>query len=332
MKCLLLVPEETPSKIFRSCTEAVAETNIRHGIFEIQPFGQNLIVNISCEVKDSSELGLAKLDISLKEEVFISDSKYLSPFSYQHEFFYGEGSTDDSFLKGFLNNVENGCTQEMVFENFKTLVNAHKFIFYDGLEIKANESPDKICKCFIREACLKANNSDTECSFGQFSYLKKDKGELSVKSSRLPLKKLFLGDIDGSNKNIKFELKSLKCPFRLQFVSQEYPLQKIDCKTDEFVKFKDILIDGNNHTCIKYDSPFNQLRYVSLRNVQKIQLVDNANFSDDIIYDIRSKDGLKCEKEKKLFTCPFPYSKVFIEIIKKNQHFQYELCEIRIIQ
>lgn len=219
----------------------------------------------------------------------------------------------------------------MIFKNYKSSTNAHKLVFYDGLEINPNESPDEICKCFIKQSCVVAQDVNTQCSYGQSSDTKIDTGEFSVKSKRLPLKKIYLGDIDGQNKNVSFELKSLKCSFNhLRFILQEFPLDTIDCVTGEYNKFKNILIDGDDKSCIKYDSLFIQLKFVSIENIKKIEMVDNAD--SDITYEVTTKNDLKCIKENDVFNCPLPYTKLNIQIINNIKNFNYILCEIKIIQ
>lgn len=109
----------------------------------------------------------------------------------------------------------------MVYKNKGAALYEQQFIFWDGLSLNINNSPDKVCKCLIKTVCEDKNDVNSNCyvSGTNNNQFEIDSGEFSLEPSRLPIKVIKTKDVDHEPEAVKYSIGKLNCSF---FFTQDY--------------------------------------------------------------------------------------------------------------
>lgn len=308
--------------IFKSCQHALLSLK-KGGKYQIRPKIDGKVSVVDCNFLNSTH-GTVTLGNNLE------DIKELGGLS-QHELnFYVDKvkyeNFDDSDIDEFLK-YAGECSQTMVYENTGVAPLFQKTLFWDGTLLESiNLSPDNICKCFLTKTCIDNNNPASLCysDGANDNSWKRDSGEFSVNSSRLPLKEIRTGDIGNSHERVRYSIGKLKCTFSIR------NFDIIDTSKNNCPKNLKILTDGNPMSCFTPKVIDINYKLESNFSITAIKLQTNIQGKCNLhIFPFvkRNKVNTLCKYEKNcLFSCP--ESKDILVHILSHDVLKINVCEI----
>lgn len=310
-------------EIYRSCYEALLNEKVSSGIFQIQPFFQSNVANISCQVLNDT-IGLATLDHNAENETFVNgyESKYSYRKVIQYENF--DEKESDAFLKTTAD-----CSQGMTYISHASTSEDHGALFWDNLFVKAGNSKDGICKCLITFNCINTSSSSSSCANTNTKNIITEEGLFSVKPSRLPIKEIFFGDTGESHEWVRYRIWKLNCTLKLMNVILKFPTKLYDCLTNNPFVAQYELMDGNKDSCIKYETKTVYLEIETLSNVTKFQVFGKDLDQNNVQVVLYDKKMETCHKNLNfVYNCK--PSKFMILKAFSSEASSIELCEIDI--
>lgn len=305
--------------IYQSCSDAVTRNNGTSGIYNISPRGNGKFSPVQCNMINETHV----------ETIFDNDAESLVVIKDKDEdlgypFFIKYEDFDEKDLKEARKFVGE-CSQEMYFKSFRSSEPSNNFIFFDGLQISYNNASDGVCRCFIKEPCDKFNDVNTVCEDSGtvwYNPVVEHSGLLSIKSNRLPIVKLLVGDT-SSDEFISFKIGKLNCTNHL-FPSLDIYERKT-CDNNWSVMF-----DKSNTTCLNLNLNYGFIRINSLIKMESVNVITNdencssltitAMISDSLGSDCKLKSGCNfiCEPSKTF--------RMIVNSFKKST----EVCELNI--
>lgn len=198
---------------FPSCKHALIASSTS-GNFSLKPTLNGNTALVYCDMINSTHgamiLGNNRENIFNVSNEIYKDTYLVDKIEYEN---FNEQDVTE------LLRYSGSCSQTMIYKKKNTNVNLQQILFWDGTLLSSvNDSPDGICKCFIKTVCMDKNDTNKKCYVNgdnKNNNEKIDEGEFSVHSSRLPLKEIRTTDVRGKNRYIEYSLGKLVCTFKL---------------------------------------------------------------------------------------------------------------------
>ncbi|CAD5126464.1 unnamed protein product [Dimorphilus gyrociliatus] len=313
-------------KFYVSCSQAIIESKQNFGFFQMQFHPNSKTVNISCEMINDT-LGTVYLDNDSEEiEELNNDDRYETKYSFKKLITY-EGLSDKEVDK-FLETVHT-CSQGINYWAYGSLKTDHGFLFWDGAEFEAEQFTDGICNCFSTTKCLDELSPTAGFYNDNKLVWTNDSGIFSVKSSRLPLKQIYLGDVGGAAERIKYSIWKLKCTFPLILVKQKFPVDV--CGNNKWSVIKQNLFDNDQSTCLTFTANPLHLTIETIRIFSKFIIHGKDFNTQKPTFVVYVNDESQCKESLgKVFEC-LPTKFVNLQLYLEKSVNYIELCEIQII-
>lgn len=265
---------------YDSCGEALLSNNLMDKEYFINLYGSVSKFKVFCK---HSENFTYETIIGNDQEENRTVSGYEPDYSYHQKISYS--TLIETEMTKFLYD-QRDCEQTMFFDSFLSRGTSSKFVFWDGTSYSLEDASDGICKCIISQHCLDKQLSNLTClnlatSNPVHSPLITHFGKLSVKSERLPLKEIYIGDT-GSGETVTFSIGKLVCQKR-------YP---IFIKSDEKCLHQKIFTDNKTDTCYTLQKPNQIITIISLNPNIKV-LGENSKCLKIAIYSLIEENHSK---------------------------------------
>lgn len=304
--------------IYESCNEALIKNKFMEGQYYINVYGNVEKFLVFC--KNFNESFYETL-IDTNLEAITTVEGYEPSFGYQQTVNY---STLNAVGVNEFINIHKDCYQTMFLDITFARSNSSKLEFWDGKQFLFEEVTDGICKCIISEICLKRQNASLLCLNRAVNNIIHNPlithfGKLSVKSGRLPLKKVFIGDTGHIVERVRYAVGKFVCRKCHSLIVKS----RIACLNDE------IFFDNLLSSCYTFNSGDSFLTIVSNNSVIEI-LGENSNCINVYLYSYMTKNIIKqCYTQN---NCEFNCTKSALGLYKlhfENDGKEKKICEIR---